>query len=66
MQRALGAALVVFLYASTAAAHHSFVAEYDAKMLTTLSGIGIADGDWATDARIAQQAVEAIGASHGE
>ena len=38
MQRALGAALVVFLYASTAAAHHSFVAEYDGKMLTTLSG----------------------------
>lgn len=28
-------------------------------------GIGIADGDWATDARIGQQAVEAIGASHG-
>ena len=27
---------------------------------------GIADGDWATDARIAQQAVEAIGASHGD
>jgi uncharacterized protein GlcG (DUF336 family) len=26
---------------------------------------GIADGDWATDARIAQQAVEAIGASYG-
>jgi len=156
MQRALGAALVVFLYASTAAAHHSFVAEYDGKMLTTLSGTvtkvewtnphvhffldvkdstgattpweftmgavnglfrrgwktsmmkagdmvtvdsylardgsplaagperwtameggcpiiadgecigGIADGDWATDARIAQQAVEAIGASHGD
>jgi len=30
-----------------------------------IGGIGIADGDWATDARIAQQAVEAIGASHG-
>ena len=30
-----------------------------------IGGIGIADGDCATDARIAQQAVEAIGASHG-
>jgi len=59
MLRALGAALVVWLHASTAAAHHSFAAEYD-------GGIGIADGDWATDARIAQQAVEAIGASHGD
>ena len=38
MRRALGAALVVFLYASTAAAHHLFVAEHDGKMLTTLSG----------------------------
>jgi uncharacterized protein GlcG (DUF336 family) len=28
-------------------------------------GVGIADGDWATDARISQQAVEAIGASYG-
>ena len=31
-----------------------------------IGGIGIADGEWATDARIAQQAVEAIGASHGD
>jgi len=30
-----------------------------------IGGIGIADGEWATDARIAQRAVEAIGASHG-
>jgi len=30
-----------------------------------IGGIGVAGGDWATDARIAQQAVEAIGASHG-
>jgi glc operon protein GlcG len=30
-----------------------------------IGGIGIAGGDWATDERIAQQAVEAIGASHG-
>jgi hypothetical protein len=44
------------LHATFAFAHHSFAAEY---------GIGIADGDWSTDARIAQQAVEAIGASHG-
>src|SRR5215813_8885926 len=29
-----------------------------------IGAIGIADGDWAADARIAQQAVEAIGASH--
>ena len=49
--------LLVLLHASTATAHHSFAAEY--------GGIGIADGDWATDARIGQQAVEAIGASHG-
>lgn len=30
-----------------------------------IGGIGIAGGDWATDERIAQQAVESIGASHG-
>ncbi len=30
-----------------------------------IGGIGVAGGDWATDERIAQQAVEAIGASHG-
>ena len=28
-------------------------------------GSPLAAGDWATDARIAQQVVEAIGASHG-
>ncbi len=38
MQRALGAAVLVFVYASTAAAHHSFAAEYDGKKPTTLSG----------------------------
>src|SRR5262245_49535998 len=37
MQRAVGAALVVFLYASTAAARHSFAADYDGKP-STLSG----------------------------
>ena len=30
-----------------------------------IGGIGVAGGDWATDERIAQQAVEAIGARHG-
>lgn len=30
-----------------------------------IGGIGVAGGDWATDARIARLAVEAIGASHG-
>jgi hypothetical protein len=81
----LGVFVLLVLYASTAAAHHSFTAEYDRKPLAAgperwtameggcpiiadgecIGGIGIADGDWATDARIAQQAVEAIGASHG-
>jgi glc operon protein GlcG len=28
-----------------------------------IGGIGVAGGDWATDERIAQQAVESIGAS---
>ena len=31
---------------------------------SSTAAIGIAGGDWATDACIAQQAVEAIGASH--
>ena len=33
--------------------------------MVTVGGNGIADGDWATDARIAQQAVAAIAARHG-
>jgi hypothetical protein len=38
MQRALGAALVVLLHASTAAAHHSFAAEYDVEAIGASHG----------------------------
>src|SRR5689334_22931787 len=71
----LAVCVLLVFYGSTAAAHHSFAAEYDGKKPTTLSGT-VTKVEWTNphvhffldvkDARrIGQQAVEAIGASHG-